>query len=252
MGGTGGIPTSSHAPIRRQCRSCQGRDHRTETESAKVEQEEASVNPGGEVTWPTGGLDDEMVTQSTQSAADTQAHREGEGAAWCAGNCSDSLLPRRAVRAFKVDIRQEGSQYWASLATLWVVRFGEGSWRQFKGCGKWKMQRGWNEGSILKAHLICREDRIQDLSSQDVEVEAVGRLPVFWPGCWCHPTGCGKMGRHCGASCTELILDILQLRRAKDGAQDEFQLTRSHKGGDAWGLGWARTGQDWPGRARMG
>lgn len=50
MGGTGGIPTSSHAPIRRQCRSCQGRDHRTETESAKVEQEEASVNPGGEVT----------------------------------------------------------------------------------------------------------------------------------------------------------------------------------------------------------
>lgn len=50
MGGTGGIPTSSHAPIRRQCSSCQGRDHRTETESAKVEPEEASVSPGGEVT----------------------------------------------------------------------------------------------------------------------------------------------------------------------------------------------------------
>lgn len=98
--------------------------------------------------------------------------------------------------------------------------------------------KGLSEGSILKAHLICREDRIQDLSSQDVEVEAVGRLPVFWPGCRCHRTGCGKMGRlragrQCGASCTELILDILQLRRAKDGAQDEFQLTQSHKGGDA-------------------
>lgn len=69
IGGTGGIPTSSHAPIRRPCRSCQGRDHHTETTNAKVESEEASVSPGGEVT--------SMMTQSTPSTADTQAHREG-------------------------------------------------------------------------------------------------------------------------------------------------------------------------------
>lgn len=103
MGGTGGVPTSSHAPILRQPRSCQGRDHCTETENAKVESEEASVSPGGGVA--------SMMTQSTQSAADTQAHREGEGAAWGAGNCSDSLLTWRAVRAVKVDIGQEGFQY---------------------------------------------------------------------------------------------------------------------------------------------
>lgn len=98
-----------------------------------------------------------------------------------------------------------------------------------------KDAQGLNE----KAHLICREDRVPRTFHhrmwrtklwEDSQFSGLG-------GDAAKPDAGRRAGL--GRAGSELTLDILQIQlgRGKDGAQDAFQGTPSHKGGGSMGEG---------------